>query len=132
MGATFLFADLSITPEVQPDHAQYLDHWLKVLKSDTRAILTAAAQAQRAADYLHELQPKLEPEPDPPERFAPGRSFTRLGGERLINPLPALAENGTVCLILLNRGFEKNAHLILAHFQERSRQSRWTHQSGLS
>ncbi len=71
MGAAFLCADLAITPEVQPDHAQYLDYWLKVLKSDNRAIFTAAAQAQRAADYLHDLQPKPESEPDPPDPVRP-------------------------------------------------------------
>ena len=60
MGAAFLCADLGITPEVREDHAAYLATWLEVLKADSRAIFTAAAQAQRAADYLHELQPKTE------------------------------------------------------------------------
>lgn len=55
MGSAFLCADLGITPETRDDHASYLDHWLKVLKADSRAIFTAASQAQRAADYLHEL-----------------------------------------------------------------------------
>ena len=55
MGSAFLCADLGITPETRDDHAAYLDHWLKVLKADSRAIFTAASQAQRAADYLHEL-----------------------------------------------------------------------------
>jgi antirestriction protein ArdC len=59
LGAAFLCADLGITPEVRPDHAEYLAHWLKVLKADNRAIFTAAAQAQRAADYLHGLQGEL-------------------------------------------------------------------------
>jgi antirestriction protein ArdC len=31
LGAAFLCADLGITPEVQPDHAAYLNAWLKVL-----------------------------------------------------------------------------------------------------
>ncbi|RXR28343.1 hypothetical protein EQG66_09815, partial [Sphingobium fluviale] len=31
---------------------------LKVLKEDKRAIFSAAAHAQRAADYLHRLQPQ--------------------------------------------------------------------------
>jgi len=57
MGAAFLCADLGITADVRPDHADYLGHWLEVLKADGRAIFTAAAQAQRAADYLHGLQP---------------------------------------------------------------------------
>lgn len=55
MGAAFLCADLGITPEIRDDHAAYLASWLKVLKADSRAIFTAASQAQRAADYLHGL-----------------------------------------------------------------------------
>jgi antirestriction protein ArdC len=58
LGAAFLCASLDLTPELREDHASYLDHWLKVLKADTRAIFTAAAQAQRAADFLHGLQPQ--------------------------------------------------------------------------
>ena len=58
MGAAFLCADLGITPEPREDHAGYLAHWLKVLKADSRAIFTAASQAQQAADYLHSLQPQ--------------------------------------------------------------------------
>ena len=57
LGAAFLAADLEITPEVREDHASYLDHWLSILKADKRAIFQAAAHAQRAADYLHDLQP---------------------------------------------------------------------------
>ena len=56
LGAAFLCADLGVTPEVQPDHAAYLAHWLQVLKEDKRAIFSAAAHAQRAADYLQGLQ----------------------------------------------------------------------------
>jgi antirestriction protein ArdC len=47
---------LGITLEAREDHAAYIGHWLKVLKNDKRAIFTAAAHAQRAADYLHGLQ----------------------------------------------------------------------------
>jgi antirestriction protein ArdC len=69
MGAAFLCADLGITPEVRDDHAAYLNHWLTVLREDKRAIFSAAAHAQRAADYLHNLQPKTDthqPEADAP------------------------------------------------------------------
>lgn len=62
MGAAFLCADLGITPEIREDHAAYIDSWLKVLKGDKRFIFSAAAHAQRAADYLHGLQPKSEEE----------------------------------------------------------------------
>jgi antirestriction protein ArdC len=57
MGAAFLCADLGLTPEVRDDHAAYIASWLKVLKHDKRAVFAAAAYAQRAADYLHRLQP---------------------------------------------------------------------------
>ena len=56
LGAAFLCADLGITPEIRDDHASYLNHWLTVLKEDKRAIFSAAAQAQRAADFLNGLQ----------------------------------------------------------------------------
>jgi antirestriction protein ArdC len=56
LGAAFLSADLELTPELRDEHASYIDHWLKVLKSDPRAIFAAASHAQRAADFLHGLQ----------------------------------------------------------------------------
>jgi len=57
MGAAFLCADLGITPEVREDHAAYIASWLRVLKHDKRAVFAAAAHAQRAADFLHRMQP---------------------------------------------------------------------------
>jgi antirestriction protein ArdC len=57
LGAAFLCADLGLTPEVMPEHASYLQAWLKVLKVDKRAIFTAASHASRAAEYLHQFQP---------------------------------------------------------------------------
>ena len=62
LGSAFLCADLEITPEVREDHAAYIGHWLKVLHDDKRLIFTAAAHAQRAADYLHSLQPRQQSE----------------------------------------------------------------------
>jgi antirestriction protein ArdC len=56
LGAAFLCADLDLTPEPRSNHASYIDHWLKVLKSDNRAIFAAASHAQRAAAFLHGLQ----------------------------------------------------------------------------
>ncbi|WP_371422013.1 ArdC family protein [Tardiphaga sp.] len=56
IGAAFLCADLSITLEPRPDHAAYLANWLAVLKSDKRAIFTAAALAQKAVDWLTGLR----------------------------------------------------------------------------
>lgn len=55
LGAAFLAADLHLRPEPRSDHARYIASWLKVLKNDPRAILTAAAKAQQAVDYLNQL-----------------------------------------------------------------------------
>ena len=60
LGSAFLSADLGITPEPRADHASYIAIWLTVLKNDKRAIFTAAAHAERAAGFLHGLQPKTE------------------------------------------------------------------------
>jgi antirestriction protein ArdC len=62
LGSAFLCADLEITPEVREDHAVYIGHWLKALQDDKRLIFSAAAHAQRAADYLHGLQPSQQSE----------------------------------------------------------------------
>ena len=58
LGSAFLCADLGITPEIRDDHAAYIAAWLKVLKGDKRFVFSAASHAQRAADYLHSLQPR--------------------------------------------------------------------------
>jgi len=50
LGAAMICADLQITGELR--HASYVEGWLKVLKKDTKAILTAASLAGKAADYL--------------------------------------------------------------------------------
>ena len=52
LGAAFMCSSLGITPTARPDHAAYIDHWLKVMKGDKRAIFTAASKASQAADYL--------------------------------------------------------------------------------
>ncbi|MCP5385456.1 MAG: antirestriction protein ArdC [Novosphingobium sp.] len=54
LGAAFVSARLGIANEPRPDHAAYISSWLRVLKDDPRAILTAASLAQAAADYLEE------------------------------------------------------------------------------
>jgi antirestriction protein ArdC len=59
LGAAFLSADLELTPALRDEHASYIEHWLKVLKRDNRAIFAAASHAQRAADFLHGLQLSL-------------------------------------------------------------------------
>lgn len=55
LGSAFLGAQLGLRPDHITDHASYLAGWIKVLKSDSRAILKAAGQAQAASDYLLKL-----------------------------------------------------------------------------
>ena len=57
LGAAFLCGSLGLANEPRPDHAAYVASWLKVMRGDNRAIFTAAAKAQQAADYQHHLQP---------------------------------------------------------------------------
>ncbi|MGT2440983.1 ArdC family protein (plasmid) [Bradyrhizobium betae] len=66
IGSALICADLGIVPELEPrpDHASYVDSWLRVLQGDKRAVFQAAAHAQRAVAYLHELQPKSQIERD--------------------------------------------------------------------
>lgn len=51
LGATFISADLGIAVRIE-EHASYIDSWLKVLKSDKRAIVTAASAASKAAQFI--------------------------------------------------------------------------------
>ncbi len=57
LGSAFLCADLDLSLNPREDHAEYLAHWLNILKTDSRAIFTAASHAQRAADFINAFQP---------------------------------------------------------------------------
>jgi antirestriction protein ArdC len=50
LSAAFGCASLGIVPTVR--HADYIGAWLEVLREDNRAIVRAASQASKAADYL--------------------------------------------------------------------------------
>jgi antirestriction protein ArdC len=52
--SAFLCAHLSIVPQIR--HADYLGHWLEILKADSRAIFHAASQASKAADFILAFQ----------------------------------------------------------------------------
>jgi antirestriction protein ArdC len=60
IGSAFLYAELGITQDVRGDHAQYLAQWLKLMKSDTRAIFAAAPKASEAAGYLKRFSAREE------------------------------------------------------------------------
>lgn len=57
LGAAFIMAEIGHQPAIREDHAPYIAVWLKVLKRDSKAILTAAAKASDALDYLEWFQP---------------------------------------------------------------------------
>lgn len=50
INAAFCCASLGIVPTVR--HADYIGSWLEVLREDNRAIVRAASQASKAADWL--------------------------------------------------------------------------------
>ena len=52
MSAAYLCAEAGISPAVIVNEAAYIQGWLMKLRSDKRMVVTAAAQAQRAADYI--------------------------------------------------------------------------------
>jgi antirestriction protein ArdC len=53
LGAAFLCSDLELALEPREHHASYIATWLKVLAADRRAVFTAAAHAQRAAEFIN-------------------------------------------------------------------------------
>lgn len=55
INAAFCCASLGITPTVR--HADYIGSWLEVLREDNRAIVRAASQASKAADWLLTFAP---------------------------------------------------------------------------
>src|SRR6516165_4697098 len=57
--AAFGCASLGIVPTVR--HADYIGSWLEVLREDNRAIVRAASQASKAADYLLGFVPDITP-----------------------------------------------------------------------
>tara|TARA_R110000787_G_scaffold36424_3_gene92993 strand:+ start:510 stop:854 length:345 start_codon:yes stop_codon:yes gene_type:complete len=57
LGAALLCAGLGGTLTPRPDHATYLDHWLRTLKVESKVIFAAASKAGQAIDCLRGLQP---------------------------------------------------------------------------
>ncbi|MCP1549461.1 MULTISPECIES: zincin-like metallopeptidase domain-containing protein [Methylobacteriaceae] len=59
LGSAFLLAEMGLEAEPHPTHASYLASWLKLLRSDPKAIFTAASAASRAAGFLTSLQAEM-------------------------------------------------------------------------
>lgn len=58
LNAAFCCTSLGIAPTVR--HADYLGSWLEVLREDNRAIIRAASQASKAADWLLGFLPEAD------------------------------------------------------------------------
>ena len=56
LGSAMQCSMLGVTNEPREDHAHYLNAWLVALKGDKRLIFTAAAAAQKACDFIKDLQ----------------------------------------------------------------------------
>jgi antirestriction protein ArdC len=57
MGAAFLAGYCGIENRTINNSAAYLADWLNALKKDSRLVLVAASQAQRAADLILGVPP---------------------------------------------------------------------------
>jgi antirestriction protein ArdC len=67
MGAAYLCGFSGISPATVENSAAYLRSWISVLKGDSRLIVTAASQAQRASDYIRGIAGKTAVDASEPE-----------------------------------------------------------------
>ena len=58
MAAAYLCAEVGISTNVIENQAAYINGWLSKLKNDKKLLISAASQAQKAADYI--LNKKFE------------------------------------------------------------------------
>jgi antirestriction protein ArdC len=59
MGASFLCGHAGIENTTIENSAAYIQGWLKFLKNDKTLLIYAAAQAQKASDYILNVQPDV-------------------------------------------------------------------------
>jgi antirestriction protein ArdC len=52
MGAAMLCGVTGIIPSTIQNSASYLQHWIRALRGDSKLLVSAASQAQKAADYI--------------------------------------------------------------------------------
>jgi antirestriction protein ArdC len=51
LASAFVCCDLGINSEIE-NHASYIDSWVRILRSDSKAFFTAGSEARKAADFL--------------------------------------------------------------------------------
>jgi antirestriction protein ArdC len=60
MGAAYLCAEAGISNAVLENQVAYVAGWLKKLRDDRKLLIHAAAQAQRAADFILDRKAYVE------------------------------------------------------------------------
>lgn len=55
LGAAMWCAQTGLSAVTRADHASYLAGWLRVLRTDAKALITVASRAQTAVDHLNQL-----------------------------------------------------------------------------
>ena len=73
MASGFVCKDLGLIPVARKETAQYIKTWIQLLTDDPRALFTAASQAQKAADYMHDNHTI---------RFMPEENYDQIGIHR--------------------------------------------------
>ena len=61
LSSAMLGAELGLPVTHLDSHASYIEHWLKLLKDDDRAILTAAAKAEEASTLPMPVSRQIRP-----------------------------------------------------------------------
>ena len=65
LGGCFIASELGLpTAERLDNHASYLQHWLQKMQDDPKYLLTAAAQAAKAADFVLDFSRESVEEPE--------------------------------------------------------------------
>jgi antirestriction protein ArdC len=64
MGAAYLCGVAGIENVTLDDSASYISHWVQKLKDDRKMLVMAAAQAQKAADYIRGINQEHEKDED--------------------------------------------------------------------
>ncbi len=67
MGAAFLCGHGGIEKKTIDQSASYIEHWLQRLKSDRKLVVHAAAQAQKACDFILDVQHSEDEGPNDPQ-----------------------------------------------------------------
>lgn len=60
IGAAFLCGHSGIEQETLDNSASYISHWKRLLQNDSKVIVKAASQAQKAADYVLGIRPVFD------------------------------------------------------------------------